>query len=129
MEVPVKLLSLLIVSVLPLVAATDRSIVVIGEISDTQCAVNIHSSDGTHAAMIRTGTLGRSAEECARTCVGMGGKYALVDTVNNKVYRVANPERVVDFAAKQVRVRGIPDRKGVLPGHCYRGPLKTKCSS
>jgi hypothetical protein len=111
-----KSLSLLIVLILlsSFLAATDHSIVVIGEISDTQCAFNIHSSDGTHASMIKTDTLGRTPEECTRTCVRMGGKYLLVDTVGNKVYRLANPERVANFAAKRVRVRGVPDAKGVL---------------
>jgi len=111
-----KSLSQLIVLVLfsSLVAATDPSIVVIGEISDSQCAFNIHSSDGTHAAMIKTHTLGRNAEECTRTCVQMGGKYMMVDTVNNKLYHLANPERAADFAAKRVRVGGFLDGKGVL---------------
>jgi hypothetical protein len=113
-----KSLSLLIVlfSVLfsSLFAAAGSSIVVIGEISDSQCAFNIHSSDGTHAAMIKTHTLGRNAEECTRTCVQMGGKYMLVDTVNNKLYHLANPERAADFAAKAVRVRGVLDSKGVF---------------
>ncbi len=38
----------------------------------------------------------------------------LVDTVNNKLYHLANPERAADFAAKQVRVRGVLDGKDVL---------------
>jgi hypothetical protein len=111
-----KSLSLLIVLALfsSLLTATDPSIVVIGEISDSQCAFNIHSSDGSHAAMIKTHTLGKNAEQCTRTCVLMGGKYILVDTVNNKLYHLANPERAADFAAKQVRVRGVLNSKGVL---------------
>jgi hypothetical protein len=109
-----KSLSLLIVLLSFLFAAKDPSIVVIGEISDSQCAFNVHSSDGGHAAMIKTHTLGRNAEECTLTCVRMGGKYMLVDTVNNKLYHLANPERAADFAAKQVRVRGLVDSKGVL---------------
>ena len=64
--------------------------------------------------MIKTNTLGRNAEECTRECVRRGGQYVLLDTVNNKVYRLANPERVVSFAAKRVRVRGIADSKGVF---------------
>jgi hypothetical protein len=111
---PLSPLSLLVVLCSSLVAASDKSIVVTGEISDTQCTFNIHSSDGTHASMIKTDTLGRNAEECTRTCVRMGGQYVLVDGVTNRIYRLANPERVVDFAAKRVRVRGITDSKGVL---------------
>jgi hypothetical protein len=109
-----KSLGLLIVLFSSLFAATDPSIVVIGEISDSQCAFSIHSSDGTHAEMIKTHTLGQNAADCTHTCVRMGGKYVLVDPRNNKVYHLANPERAEKFAAKQVRVRGVPDGKGVL---------------
>ena len=107
-------LSLFIVLILSFFAATAPTIVVMGEISDTQCVFSVHSSDGTHSAMIKTGTLGRSPEECARTCVRMGGKYVLVDPVRNKIYHLANPERAADFAAKQVRVEGVSDSRGVF---------------
>jgi hypothetical protein len=113
----VKLLSLLIVlSVLfsTLCAATDRTIVVIGEISDSQCVFNIHSSDGTHAAMIKTDTLGKNAEQCTSTCVRMGGQYVLADTVNDKLYRLSNPALAIEFAGKRVRVRGVADDKGIF---------------
>ena len=112
-----KLFSLLIVlSVLfsPLSAATGRPVVVIGEISDSQCVFDIHSRDGTHAAMIKTDTLGKNAEQCARTCVRMGGQYVLADTVNDKLYRLANPALAINFAGKRVRVRGVTDDKDIL---------------
>jgi hypothetical protein len=107
-------LSLVIVLFSALLASPDPSIVVIGEISDSQCVFNIHSSDGSHEAMIKPHTLGRNAEECTRTCVEMGGKYILVDTVHNKLYRLANPARAANFAAKRVRVLGVPDSHGIL---------------
>jgi hypothetical protein len=109
-----KLLDVLVVLFPLLLAAKDPSILVIGEISDSQCAFNVHSSDGSHAAMIKTDTLGRNAAECTRKCVLMGGKYVLVDTVNNRFYRLANPERVVSFAAMKVRVRGVVEGKDLL---------------
>ena len=112
-----KLLSLLIVSsvlFLPLLAATDPSIVVIGEISDSQCVFNIHSRDGTHAAMIKTNTLGQNAEQCTFSCVRMGGRYVLADVANNKLYRLANPAFAINFAGKRVRVRGVLADKDVL---------------
>lgn len=109
-----KPLSLLIALCSFLFAAKDPSIVVIGEISDTQCVFNIHSIDGTHTAMIKTDALGRNAEECTRRCVLMGGKYVLADTVNNKLYRLANPEHAVSFAGKRVRVRGVVDGRGIF---------------
>jgi hypothetical protein len=113
----VKLLSpLMVLSVLfsPLCVAKDRTIVVIGEISDSQCVFNIHSRDGTHAAMIKTDTLGNTAEQCARTCVRMGGQYVLADTIHDKLYRLSNPALAITFAGKRVRVRGVADDKDIF---------------
>lgn len=96
-------------------SSTDAtSVVIFGEISDSQCALDIHSTDGTHAAMIKMGTLGKTPEECATVCVRRGGEYVLVDEEKNKVYRLANPELASQFAAKKVRVRGAIDSNGVL---------------
>ncbi len=95
-------------------AAADPSIVIDGEISDTQCAFDVHSTDGSHTAMTKTNVMGRTAEECTRTCVRNGGQYVLVDAVNKKVYRLAEQGRAAKFAAKQVRVRGIYDTNKVF---------------
>src|ERR1700747_1165813 len=102
MEAAMKSLSLLVVSLWLLLGATDPSIVVIGAVSDTQCAFTVPSSAGRHASMLKTGTLGIHAGQCTRTFVRMGGKYVLVDTATNNIYRLANPDRAQDFAAKRV---------------------------
>jgi len=88
-------------------AGTEREIVITGEVSDSQCAFNVHSSGNSHDDVIKTGVLGHTPEECTRSCVRLGGKYVLVDSVHKKVYHLANPVLVEGFAAKKVRVKAM----------------------
>jgi hypothetical protein len=95
-------------------AGTDREVVVTGEVSDSQCAFNVHSSGNSHDDVIKTGVLGHTPEECTRSCVRLGGKYVLVDGVHKKVYHVANPALVEAFAAQKVRVKAMLGANDVL---------------
>jgi hypothetical protein len=45
----------------------------LGEISDTQCAMNVHSLSRSHEEMIRKQTMGTDAPSCAKACVRRGG--------------------------------------------------------
>ena len=74
----------------------------------------VHSTDGSHTAMVETHVMGRNAEECTNTCVRRGGKYVLVDTVHRKIYRLADPERAAEFAGQRVRVLGVYGKDGVF---------------
>ena len=95
-------------------AGTEREILITGEVSDSQCAFNVHSSGNSHDDVIKTGVLGHTPEECTRSCVRLGGKYVLVDSVHKKVYRLANPGLVEAFAAKKVRVKAMLGANDVL---------------
>lgn len=97
-----------------LFAADDAPITVTGEISDSQCAFNVHSNTNSHDDALKSGVLGRTPEACVRVCVGMGGQFVVVDALNKKVYHVANPEKVAGFAGKRVRIRGECDKRSVL---------------
>ena len=91
--------------------AGNPQILVNGEVSDSQCAFNIHSMNGSHDEMIKTKIMGDTPEECAHKCIEKnGGKYVLVDTVNKKIYRLADQEQASKFAGKRVRVRGVYDK-------------------
>ncbi|PYV62137.1 MAG: hypothetical protein DMG97_41175 [Acidobacteria bacterium] len=57
---------------------------------------------------------GHTPEECTRSCVRLGGKYVLVDSVHKKVYHLANPGLVEAFAAKKVRVKAMLGTNDVL---------------
>jgi hypothetical protein len=74
-----------------------------GMISDTQCALNVHSKDGSHDVMIKVGLGGANGKECTRRCVkDMGGKYVLV--VKNRVYRLDDQTQPEKFAGEKVKV-------------------------
>ena len=49
----------------------------IGEISHSQCAMNVHSLSRSHAEMIKKKTLGSDPASCARACVRRGGEWVL----------------------------------------------------
>jgi hypothetical protein len=95
-------------------AAENPVVVITGEISDSQCAFNVHSNRSSHADVIKAGIVGRTPKQCTQACVHMGGKYVLIDIVHGKVYHLANPDKAANFAAMQVRVHGFVDQNGVL---------------
>lgn len=86
-----------------------------GEIMDTQCALNVHSTNSKHDDLIKThSSYGNTPEDCTRVCVKNGGKFVLVDAANKKVYRLDNQTDAADFAGKEVRVRGMYDKETKL---------------
>jgi hypothetical protein len=91
---------------LVLTAATSRTAVE-GEISDSQCAMNIHSLSRSHSEMIAKQTLGTDAPSCARACVRRGGEWVLRS--GEKVYRLRNQTGIGQFAGKKVKVFGALD--------------------
>jgi hypothetical protein len=80
-----------------------------GEISDSQCALNVHSLNRSHAEMIAKQTLGTDAASCARACVRRGGEWVLRS--GEKVYRLKNQAGVERFSGKKVKVFGLLDSK------------------
>ncbi len=81
-----------------------------GEISDSQCAFNVHSHNSSHEDMIKTHTMGDNAEECARTCVRRAGGYVLLDAVNKKIYHLDKQTQAAKFAGKEVLINGVYDK-------------------
>ena len=81
----------------------------VGEISDSQCAMNVHSKTGSHTEMLEMKTMGNSAAECVRTCVRYGGVYVLVS--NGDVYKLSDQMTPEKFAAEKVKVTGLLDKK------------------
>ena len=80
-----------------------------GEISDTQCAMNVHSLSRSHEEMISKNTFGTNAMSCARECVRRGGEWVLRS--GDIVYRLKNQTGVQEFAGQQVQVAGTLDAK------------------
>ncbi len=82
-----------------------------GEISDSQCAMNVHSLDHTHDAMIKNKSMGTDAASCARNCVKQnGGDFVLL--IKDKVYRLDDQAKAETFAGEKVVVKGKLDPAG-----------------
>lgn len=77
-----------------------------GEISDTHCAMNVHSLSRSHEEMIEKKTMGTDAASCARAC---GGEWVLRS--GDDVYRLKNPEGTEDYAGQKVQITGTLDTK------------------
>jgi hypothetical protein len=80
-----------------------------GEISDSQCALNVHSLSRSHDEMIKRRTLGTDAASCARACVRRGGEWVLRS--GDKVYRLLYQTGVEEFAGQKVKVVGTLNAK------------------
>lgn len=80
-----------------------------GEISDTQCAMNVHSLKRSHEEMIAKHTIGTDAASCARACVRRGGEWVLRS--GEEVYRLKNQSGIANFAGQEVEVIGTLDAK------------------
>jgi hypothetical protein len=80
-----------------------------GEISDTQCAMNVHSLSHSHKEMVAKQSIGTDAASCARECVRRGGEWVL--RAGETVYRLKNQNGIEPFAGQQVQVTGTLDSK------------------
>ncbi len=80
-----------------------------GEISDSRCAMNVHSLSRSHEEMIKKGTLGTDADSCARACVRRGGEWVLRS--GDDVYPLLYQTGVEQFAGQKVRIVGTLDEK------------------
>lgn len=80
-----------------------------GEISDSQCAMNIHSLSRSHEEMIKKRTLGTDAASCARACVRRGGEWVLRS--GDDVYHLLYQAGVEQFSGQKVKIVGTLDEK------------------
>ena len=81
-----------------------------GEISDSSCAMNVHSLSNSHEEMLKKKTTGTGPASCARYCVkNLGGSFVLVTKKN--VYHLVDDQKAEPFAGEKVVVRGVLDNK------------------
>ena len=80
-----------------------------GEISDTQCAMNVHSLSRSHQEMIEKQSLGTDAASCAKACVRRGGEWVLRS--GEDVFRLKNQEGIEVFAGQKVQIKGMLNPK------------------
>jgi hypothetical protein len=97
----------------------------IGEIADSQCALNVHSLDRSHKVMIKMGSAGKTSADCSRYCVQQrGGKFVL--QTKTDVYKLDNQAVAEKSAGLKVKVIGILDPKTNVIALRSIEPIPTK---
>jgi uncharacterized protein DUF5818 len=86
----------------------------VGEIADTQCALNVHSLNQSHKEMMGMKPELKTEAACARYCVKeRGGRYVL--QTKEKVYKFDAQVLAEEWAGQKVKVVGTLDPKaGVI---------------
>jgi hypothetical protein len=81
-----------------------------GEISDSQCALNIHSLTRSHMEMLKSKSMGGTAGTCSSYCIEhLGGEPVLA--AGKDVFRLDRPDLVHGFEGQKVKITGILDPK------------------
>ena len=81
-----------------------------GEISDSQCALNVHSLTRSHQEMLKSKSMGGTANTCAVYCIEHLGGYPVLSAGKN-VYRLDRSDLVHGFEGHRVVVTGVLDTK------------------
>ena len=81
-----------------------------GEISDSQCALNVHSLTRSHQEMLKSKEMGGTSNTCAVYCIEHLGGY-LVLSAGKNVYRLDRSDLVHGFEGQKVVITGVLDTK------------------
>src|ERR1700732_2304665 len=81
-----------------------------GEVSDSQCALNVHSLTRSHQEMLKSKSMGGTSNSCSVYCIEhLGG--TLVLSASKDVYRLDRPDLVHGFEGQKVKITGTLDSK------------------
>lgn len=81
-----------------------------GEVSDSQCALNIHSLTRSHQEMLKSKSMGGTSNTCSVYCIEHLGGY-LVLSSEKDVFRLDRADLVHGFEGQKVKVTGVLDAK------------------
>ncbi len=81
-----------------------------GEVSDSQCALNVHSLTRSHQEMLKSKSMGGTSNTCSVYCIEHLGGY-LVLSAGNDVYRLDRSDLVHGFEGRRVVITGVLDTK------------------
>jgi len=81
-----------------------------GEVSDSQCALNIHSLTRSHQEMLKSKSMGGTSNTCSVYCIEHLGGY-LVLSAGKDVFRLDRADLVHGFEGQKVKVTGVLDTK------------------
>ena len=96
--------------ILAIAAVAQNAQIFRGEVSDSQCALNVHSLTRSHQEMLKSKSMGGTANTCAVYCVEHLGGY-LVLSAGKNVYRLDRVDIVHGFEGHRVTVTGVLDPK------------------
>jgi hypothetical protein len=81
-----------------------------GEVSDSQCALNVHSLTRSHQEMLKSKSMGGTSNTCSVYCIEhLGG--SLVLSAEKDVYRLDRADLVHGFEGQRVKITGTLDPK------------------
>jgi hypothetical protein len=81
-----------------------------GEVSDSQCALNVHSLTRSHQEMLKSKSMGGNSTSCSLYCIkNLGGEFVLA--AGKTVYRLDKQDAVRDFAGQKAKITGTLDPK------------------
>lgn len=81
-----------------------------GEVSDSQCALNVHSLTRSHQEMLKSKSMGGTPNTCAVYCIEHMGGY-LVLSSGKDVFRLDRADLVHGFEGQKVKLTGVLDAK------------------
>ena len=92
------------------VAHAQKARVFHGEVSDSQCALNVHSLTRSHQEMLKSKSMGGTSNTCSVYCIEHLGGYVVL-SVGNDVYRLDRADLVHGYEGQRVVVTGSLDEK------------------
>lgn len=79
-----------------------------GEVSDSQCALNVHSLTRSHEEMLKSKSMGGTSRSCSQYCIDhLGGELVLSSGVT--VFRLDNQGAAREYAGQKTKVVGRLD--------------------
>src|SRR5580692_11964888 len=84
-----------------------------GEVSDSQCAMNVHSLTRSHEEMLKSKSMGGTANTCTMYCIQHLGGYLVLSAGKDgkDVYRLDRADLVHGFEGQRVKITGVLDPK------------------
>lgn len=81
-----------------------------GEVSDSQCALNVHSLTRSHQEMLKSKSMGGTSNTCSVYCIEHLGGYLVLST-DKDVFRLDRSDLVHGFEGRHVVIHGVLDPK------------------
>jgi hypothetical protein len=81
-----------------------------GEVSDSQCALNVHSLTRSHQEMLKSKSMGGTSNTCSTYCIEHLGGYLVLSAAKD-VYRLDRADLVHGFEGQRVTITGVLDAK------------------